>query len=354
MAQNKALRLGGIGAPCCCGPGGCRCLSGVCVETCAGVPINGAIVTIGSLPSAPTVTQGCRNFCLDLLGGPGSYQVKVTATGYTSYSNTRALACNGTIFVKLVSTPDANTILFTITGCCNLPLPGATVTFAGQTYTTDANGKATATFGVSESGTFTWTVSKTRFATQTGSLTFNNPCPPGGALAPINVTLAPASGYHCAPQTYFTNPPVVLVDPAPDTLHGTDSVYGAFTLNWNHTAGLWDGYSHVQHPADCGCPAQQMQIYYNMSSCPGGTGLAVGGVSKADNIHCNCFCLCDPTTDVTCQGGINKGGGLNSETLSPTIPFNYTGFAPAPQPCVAGTSGDRMYPQGAHSWTVTE
>lgn len=340
----------------------CVCSAGICVTGCGGGPITNATITVASLAPVSTDNTGCRSVCLDPLGGAGSYTVKVTAPGYQPYSNTRALACGKTIFVELQPT-GTYAAEFQVNGCCGNPLappplPGATVTVGGAAYTTDANGQVF--LGITDPGTYPWIVSKARFASQSGSFTIAA-C--GAVGAAITCNMAPAPGYHCAPQSNSgIATPVQLTDPAPDVLHGTDSQYGAFTLTYGTNTGSpgggpgWYGFLIVQHPADCGCPAQQIRINYFMQSCPNGGGLAVTGQTAADHVHCTCFCLCDPALiypNTFCGGGVNKGSGFTSDTLAPTIPFNYSMVAPVPQPCAAGTSGDRMYPNGA-TFTVTE
>ena len=358
MAQNKALRLGGIGSPCCCAPSECACNTGVCVQDCHGAAILGATVTVASLPSAPTVTGGCAGFCLDSLGGAGSYSVSVTKTGYTSYSGSKSFTCDGTAFVTLLQPGQGTKIEFDVTGCCPVagsgsgvaaPLPGATVTIDGQSYTTDATGKVIVTIG--KAGTYSWSASKDRFTTQTGSITVTA-CV---ALSPvITVTMVPAAGYHCAPQL-STRTAVNLVDPVPDTLHATDSRYGPVTLIYDVPTASWLGTLTVTMPSSCFCTPRAVKITYTMNSCPVGNGFTHTAIVITDH-SIGCPCPCDPATNPLCLPGTNTLGprGTIVETLSPTIPFNYTMTSTGGTcSCGSNLNYDVLHP-GGYNATVTE
>jgi hypothetical protein len=344
--------MGDIGG-CCCGGSGCTCSSAICVTACGGAALIGATVTVGTLAPVATETGGCVSVCLDSLGGAGSYQVTVSNPGYITYSNTLPLACNGTKFVQLLPVGSGSAATFTITGCCSQPLPGATVTVGGASYTTNASGQVE--LGLTDAGTYSWSVSKARFVTQTGSFTITA-CSSGGAVTE-NLTLLPASGFLCAPGKTLGGTSVFLADPVPTVLNGTDSTYGAFTLTYQTTARFgtgWQVNKQVSWSPNCGCLAATVTLTYIMTQCPNG-GLSVIAPAKADNIHCGCECPCDAVADPTNCGSylVSKAGGPTSDTLSPTIPFNYTASAPLiPCPTV-GTSGPPIYPGGA-SWTITE
>lgn len=341
-----------IGACCCGGGGGCTCPSTICVTACGGTTaILGATVTVSTLAPVLTVTGGCVSVCLDTLGGAGSYQVTVSKTGFITYSNTLALTCHGTKFIQLLPVASTSTVTFNVTGCCSKLLPGATVTVGGASYTTDSSGQVK--LGITDAGTYAWSVSKSRFVTQTGSFTITA-CN-GGGIAAINRTLVPASGFHCAPAKTLGTP-VSLADPAPDVLNGSDSTYGAFTLTYQTTAlwGTgWQVTKQVSWSANCGCVAGNVTLTYFMGSC--GSGLSVTAPAKSDHIHCGCNCPCDAAADPTNCGSylITKAGGPTSDSLSPTVPFNYTASAVMINCPTVGTAGPPIYPGGA-SWTVTE
>lgn len=323
-------------------------MSGVCVQTCAGVPIIGATITVGSLPSATSATGGCRGFCLDALGGAGSYLVTVSATGYITYSNTRAMTCGGTIFVSLLPVGSTPTATFTITGCCSLLLPNALVTIGGNVYTTNSSGQVV--IAITDPGTYPWSVAKTRFVTQTGSLTVSA-CLGGGAV--FNLTLVPATGFHCCPAKIHPST-VKIADPIPDTLFWTDS-FGTTTLTYNAGTSAWLGSITVSITGHCFCQTRNVKINYTFGpSCTNNAGY--GAITLSDP-SCACPCPCDPVSDPThCIPGLNTGGPLGTvtETLSATVPLNYS-LSSTATTCTNGTTFAYDYLQpGGVSLTITE
>jgi hypothetical protein len=139
--QNRAFKLGGIGSPCCCA-GGCACPTTICIEGCAGgIPGSGyvpATITVGSLPSQTTDATGCATFCLDSIGGAGSYLVKAVIGGVTCFSATESLVCHGSKVIDL--------------GLCGCS--GASIAHGSWVFTFNRSGPITCTFPVvSGSGT---------------------------------------------------------------------------------------------------------------------------------------------------------------------------------------------------------
>jgi hypothetical protein len=120
---------------------------------------------------------------------------------------------------------------FNVTGCG--AQDGATVVVTdafgtATTHTTSGGGHTTFTFAAS--GAYTWTVDAPRFATASGSFTIAASCLPG--TGPINVTLTPATGYHCL---------CFCAIPVADTLNMTDPDAGAVVLTYNPASGFWEG-----------------------------------------------------------------------------------------------------------------
>jgi hypothetical protein len=249
----RSLRFTGFGGCCCGGGGGCQCSTQICVEDCSGNPIVGATVTVGSLAPATTTTGGCVSFCLDALGGAGSYQTTVSDTGFFTFSNTKSLACDGTTTVKLLPNTGPPSVTFEVTGCNGAALPGATVEIGGSTYTTDVDGKVNV--GITDAGTFGWEVSfPPRFVSQSGSVTLTS-C---GSFGNVAVQLLPASGFFCC-QT------IGCPFPWMETLDLTDSEYGGTTVTYDPAFTLWTGTIPVEFQANMngsGCPASSGTMGY--------------------------------------------------------------------------------------------
>jgi hypothetical protein len=135
-------------------------------------------------------------------------------------------------------------VTITVTGCGG-PIPGATVTFDGNTKTTPANGIVY--FPARATGTFNAVVSKTNFVTQTV------PIPVVGcADVSRTIDLSPSSGYICClcndiPQA--TASPITVTDP----------VLGAVVCSWKPALNTWSAIK-VATAVRCrnrlaGCPA---------------------------------------------------------------------------------------------------
>lgn len=329
----------------CCS--GCACTVTVCVQGCGGGTIAGAVVTLGSLASLITQAGGCTNtFCIDPLGGAGSYLLTVSMTGYYTYSETKSVTCGGTITVKLLPITGQPSAIFTVTGCCGQPLPGATVTIAGASYTTNSSGQVS--LGITDAGTYPWSISKARFVTKTGSLTLTA-CSAGGTA--VNATLVPASGFQCGPgNTSGSAFPHKLADPVPTTLFLMDSVYGAVTLTYSATPtpGWYGSLAVGTTPAICGCPGSGTTISYVLTQCP-------GGYSSSFPVHNIPFTstACPTGPPGTSAASLPPGG--ETYTMNPTTPFNWS----ATYASVTCTNGIQIvgtfliYPGGA-TITVTE
>lgn len=126
--------------------------------------------------------------------------------------------------------------LVTVKGCNGLALANATVAVSGgPSGTTNSSGQVTLT-GVAPGASVT--ISKARFVSQTITVP--------AACANSTVTLSPTSSYVCYSG---------CADPLAQTLHLTDSVFGAVTLTWNGS-NAWVGTITINY-ASCfiGCPA---------------------------------------------------------------------------------------------------
>ena len=354
------MPFGPFVGPCPCGCGACSCSTAICVESCSGTPLVGATVTVGSLAAATTGSGGCVDVCLDALGGAGDQQVSVTASGYIPYSNSVDLTCNGTETIKLLPTGSPS-ILFQIYGCCSQVLPGATVAIGGANYTTNSSGQVRV--GITDAGTYPWSISKSRFDTTTGSTTITA-CP---GTTDVTETLTPASGYECAPSNCGGT--VILADPIPDTLTLTDSVYGAVTLTYAATApagfpatiGGGEGWyspgggTSVTAAAACNCAGGSVTAWYFLGrSCYSCTEYPSGVIQVAYG-HIN-GSWCPSPTGLIVQA-ITKP---ETDSLSTTVPYDYVVNMPpiycgSPPRCTGGTGGTGtcFYPGGV-TLTATE
>jgi len=292
-----------------------------------------------------TGSGGCVAVCLDALGGAGSYQVTVSESGYYPYSNTLSLSCGGTTTVKLLPTSGNPSIKFTVTGCCSQPLPNALVTIAGATYTTDSSGQVM--LGLTDAGTYTWSVSKARFVTQTGSFTITA-CDAGGKS--LDVLLLAASGYVCgiAVEPQF---PYALADPIPTTLNLTDSVYGSTTITYNAGTHSYSGTLAVAAtPVKCGCPTSATVITYTLQS----VGTCAPEYESGFPYHAFGGVPCPFTTAIAGNETL-PAGVTYTFTQNPTIPFDWSVTYPV-DACSFGASGVGtlfLYPAGG-TITITE
>lgn len=353
----------------------CCCTEKVCVTACpTGAAIAGASVAIKSggttVSSGTTDSTGC--VILNIPSG-GSYELIVTASGYKGYDGTRTLACGGTASVVLQPNTANATIKFQLTGCCNLSLAGVSIALSdGQTATTDAAGAAS--FWQGTAGTYSYTASKSRFVSATGNVTVTG-CQT--TTTTVNITLSPATGYHCGPKCSSASPQF-LADPVPDTLFLTDSAYGATTLAYSATGGPggtagWSGTLTATFPEPAGypagvCPASTtFTITYRLGVCSNGRlqvsypgtncGQCFGGGTfgsnpsyqmAADPIACTV-----PANPSIAPASATFGDPTSSVPGTCTlagIPLVYTRTLPS-----SGSLGTftLAYPPGS-SWTVTE
>lgn len=140
MAQNKALSLGGIGAPCCCKG---LCTLTFCVQSCS-VPVPGVTITITGGGSGVTAGSGCVTISFP---GPGTYTVSWSGGGIGSGSASLTLGACGSVYVLNLSS-----LTIHITDVCGLPY------LCSTTVTLMIHGGATIGTGSTSTGaiTFSW------------------------------------------------------------------------------------------------------------------------------------------------------------------------------------------------------
>lgn len=197
--------------------------------SCGPTPVTGAVVNLSATGWSTTVTMGS--------GGAATVYPTVDLTGLTVSGY--ATLNGATTPTKTISPTNANcgSLSFsfasgaavTVTGC-NGPLQGASVSVVGPggetgSGTTDATGLASITITppiTNITGTFSATVSKSRFVTQSTS---------AAVCVTATAALVPASGYACICD---------CPDPAPTTLTFTDPI-GAATLTYDAANNWWKG-----------------------------------------------------------------------------------------------------------------
>lgn len=314
---------------------GCHCCAcgsiAVTVRLCSDNSlVSGATVTVkdgGGATVGSGTTSGTGVVSVDIPAA-GTYEVVVVKSGQPTVTLLVAADC-GTrdLVVHLGRT------LVGVVGGCNIGfgfLPGAAVTavLGDVSYSTVTGSSGAFSLAIAEPGVYTVTVSKARFVARVFTPTVSaSPflCSThynGGVTA----QLLPASGYRC-----FTPDPDNVagggyncIDPIPETLHLTDSVYGAVTLTYTAvgTPG-WAGTRSVSYGGGCGgCGAATVTATYlfrqsggypgtlsisypasPFGGCPGGAGTA--SLSAFATAH-----TCPPAFSMTFgYGGFAGGAG---------------------------------------------
>lgn len=361
----------------------CCCSVTVCVTACPTGAIVGATVTVKDATSGATIatcTTAAGGCCTLSIPAAGSYSVSAAASGYQTFTSTRNLACGGQVFIPLQTTGIDSDWQFYVSGCCNKgqpsagnvtqpqPLAGATVTVTGpdgdtRTATTDANGFAG--FPITKAGSYSGTVAADRFTTVTvGPQTF--PDCPNSPTVGFQQPLSPAPGYYCTgPDSTGYYP----ANPAPATLHLTDTVTGGCTLTYQagQDPSYWEGSITYNYPgsANCGCPAVPLTVTYTLYDCgnSGQLGVSWGtcdiGTCLSGAFFKSGTCPHDPPVPAqSCVGkpdntqilnncGPNGSATAGNTTIAHTVPFDFTGTIPANTSCTS------LYPNGA-TITITE
>ena len=363
LGGRRVFSLGGVGCGC-CGSGGV-CPVTFHVTTCAGAAVVAAPVVLSPDGGATTFTVntdggGTAIFFLPTaqLGPSSSWLVTISTASTVIYKRTEPLSCNQVITVKLLpaGSPAAT---WHVGGCCGSALPGATLSIAGATYTSDSSGNIA--IGLTDPGSYPWTLSKARFVSSTGTLTIPAACATGTTY---NVTLNPAAGFACGPPLSQPdgNP---RPDPIPTTLSFTDSVYGSTTLAYNGTS-TWLGSIVVSYPGSCLCEARTVTIHYALSGvgpseCPTPSdahtlngqystcNLTISGIPETKGCPSDTG-YTDPARSLSCVPGTSASvGGVMA--IPDGLPFqaSVTFSGPGAGAC----TGALLYPTGA-TFTATE
>ena len=241
--------FGSMGCGCCGG----TCTIKVCVSLCTtGSPAPGATVTVGTNPPV-TCTTGANGCCSLSIGQSGTYSITVSYPGYSTYTGTQQFVCGQTYRFTL-QTIGAYAVQFWAAGCgCN-SLPGVLCTIGGQSCTTGANGQCSIAYLAP--GTYTYTMSKARFQTYTGTVTITASCGSQTIYIPSSgspACMQPAPGY-----AFAKNPTSTLccyLDPVPTTLNLTDSAIGSCSMVYGANSKwptLWYGTIPFNWQGYCG------------------------------------------------------------------------------------------------------
>lgn len=158
------------------------------VAGCFGAPVAGATVDVkdGMIAVVSGTTNATGDVILDV-GGPGTYNVTTSAPTYITNTISKAIKCGDQVNLTL-----AQASKICVTGCTGLPVEGATVALPGRglSDTTDAMGCVY--FDINVGSAETITVTKSRYASFSGTRTPAN-------CTTISISLGPATGYMCAP-----------------------------------------------------------------------------------------------------------------------------------------------------------
>lgn len=213
------------------------------------LPVSGATVTVtkAGFATVTCTTDAAGKCCVDIPSS-GTYNVAVSKAGFAGSNKPAVVTCPGTTDVTLTLVVDAKKSRICVTGCPIpgggfFPLPGVTVNVGSSTYTTGSDGCVSFS---APTGTYSVTVSKPRFVSQTFSFTVT--CLGGSA----NRGLSPATGFHCCG----------CADPLPDNLMLTTNLYGAVGIAWNAVSGYWEAFQAISFPGYCKCPARPSTIHW--------------------------------------------------------------------------------------------
>lgn len=222
-----------MAAPCpmnpCCGG---ACPGQFCVTAtniCSSVAVVGATVTVtGPSGFSGTCTTDSLGKCCVSYTAAGSYTITISQTGFSNYVTTLTATCATQNITATMSPAGPYTLNVLVTGCGGA-MDGVLVSvtdgvgFTG-TCTTTLTG---CSISVPALGTYTVTASRSRFVTQTVTVSVSNPC----SATSRTINLVIDTGYACSS---------LCLVPLLTTLNLTDSRYGSTTISWNGTTG-WTG-----------------------------------------------------------------------------------------------------------------
>lgn len=328
----------------CCGPDKTKCQICTTVKTCYAAPVNGATVTVtqGTTTIGSCTTNG-SGYCCVTVPASGTYKVAVSNAGYNPSSTSVTVTCPGTTNVSMVINPTAGaSVQFTVNGCTGYALTGATCTITptsggpgGGSGVTTSSGVLSFSLG---NGTYSWSVSKFGFATQTGTCTVTS-C---SGCGPITVLLLAASGYVCCIESPLCN------DPIPTTLFFTGPLGGVTLTYYSGTSGYctYTGHGSFSAPAVatntfCTTSAAGM-AGYSVSYTPGQalyyyTALNFGNTMYAQN-----------ATGLVCTSNYF---GVNTSLC---VPAGGGGCPPAYTDSGTVTGGTGLMSVFNGGWTVTQ
>lgn len=262
MAVVFSLGTLGCGTDCECSSEGCNVT--VCLLDCDGNPITDASASVEIMAPGGEVSCETETGCCGLnITTAGTYLTYASASGYNSFAGNVTYSCGGTADITLWPTSYNYSCVLTVYGCTG-PLEGATVTCNGNTYTTNSSGEAVITFG--QTGEYGWTVSASRFVSQSGTFDVTEVC--ANCTGSTTVYLEPASGYVC--PTCVPPYPVDGNWPWPVTLYLTDSQWGTCTLTYAlvDSVATWSCTIDIDWPAYCGCAeGAWTSITYQLTCC---------------------------------------------------------------------------------------
>lgn len=314
------------GTCCGCTPATCNitfCLTDSCCASSCG--LSGATFTLKS--GGTTVATGTTDAtgCVTINAvTAGTYDLTVAYGGSTLTDSGFTVMCASTYTFFYAG--------LYVLGCNGQPVPGATVTVnppAGLTVspssvTSDGTGLARGFCYPTPS--LPYTITQSRFLTSTGTTT-----------ACDNVSLAPATGFHCAPCCGW---------PVCDTLNLTDSVLGAATLSYDAGLGYWWGTLSYSFGGYCGCPASATTVAYiwpysgncNVIGVSHPTQSAPGNICAASFLACPAAGTPSHTTAAGTASGSYSCNPFSNSFVANGCGTCVNCFATTPQQCQTGFS----------------
>lgn len=326
---------------CTCAPSG-PCLDGqICltVNNCCSPfgPISGAGVSVTRHSTGAAIgscTTNSSGQCCVTVPGNDSYDIAVSKGGSAPHTILNVyVGCAATVnqtSCVYIPGPINACYVFTVLGCSGGGgLDGANVNVTGPKGgggVTDSSGQYT--FCTDTPGTYSYTISKTRFITQTGSFAISGTAcsTPGGGNT---FSLLPDTGYICCSGS-------TCKDPGPLTLTATGPA-GSVTLTWCAGVGWWVGKTTLsgQTVGDPSCfggiHTASVDVFVALK-CLGGSG-----IQFSVGINCAQFAqtqldagtydpgvapnpTCTYVYTKKCINALGCGGGA-APTVSSCVPF---------------------------------
>jgi hypothetical protein len=244
---------------------------------------------------------------------------------------------------------DTYTVTITLKGCNGLVASGASAyaTDGVDTYTATADANGVAVIEVPSTGGYTVTGAYgsrlvAGIATEVTVTGVGTQSPAAGLATH---TMVPASGYHCQgwEATGGTGGRDCFL-PLPNTLHLTDSRYGAVTLTFSTNA--WFGSKSVSYPACGACPAGTISILYGLTA-----------TSRASSSSTPSFCLFFQYNEAVGGCPTSVGGSASAPKPCALAPGDVTcplAFEATFTHVNTGTNDAMTHCSGTTNFTVTE